>query len=146
MTAPTQEMIKTIVDESFIFRSLSEDIRDRLKDAATVCEFPAGATIIHEGDEGDNMMIIIGGQVQVSQRTLDGDISLAELGHKAVIGEVSVITGTPRTSTVVALADVSVICFSRDTIQSIIASSPKVKTLLLKLIEGRALHAVGKAL
>ncbi|MBN2717893.1 MAG: cyclic nucleotide-binding domain-containing protein [Deltaproteobacteria bacterium] len=145
MTTAVNEMIAAIVDESLIFRSLSEDIRDRLKSEAHICEFSPGETIIREGDDGSNMMIVIDGTVQVSQRSKDGEVSLAELGRKAVIGEVSVITGTPRTSTVVALEDVSAICFSKETIQSIVASSPKIKTLLLKLIEGRALQSAGKS-
>ena len=146
MTAVVDETISTIVDESLIFRSLSTEVRNQLKQEAKYCHFSAGGTLIREGDAGSQMMIVTNGTVQVSQRGQDGEVSLAELGKKAVIGEVSVITGTPRTSTVVALEDVSVICFSKETIQSIIESSAKVKSLLFKLIEGRALHTAGKGL
>ena len=143
MTTPTEEMISAIVDESFIFRSLDDDIRTLLKEKAHGCQFSAGDVIIQEGDEGTEMMIVHSGTVQVKQLSPKGEVSLAELGKRAVIGEVSVITGTPRTSTIVARDDVSVICFSREVIQSIIESSPKVKKLLLKLIEGRALRSMG---
>ncbi|MBN2529575.1 MAG: cyclic nucleotide-binding domain-containing protein [Deltaproteobacteria bacterium] len=142
MTPPTREIISAIVDESFIFRSLDEEIRAQLKAKAHSCSFSAGEVIIEEGDEGTEMMIVNSGTVQVRQSSYRGEVSLAELGKRAVIGEVSVITGTPRTSTVIAKDDVSVICFSRETIQSIIASSPRVKKLLLKLIESRALQSI----
>jgi CRP/FNR family transcriptional regulator, cyclic AMP receptor protein len=134
--------ISQIVDEALIFRSLENGIRAKLKAEAHACHFAAGDVILREGDPGSEMMIVTSGKVSVSQRTANGEVTLAQLGEKAVIGEVSVITGIPRTGTVVALDDVSVVCFSAETIHSIIESSPKVKSLFLKLIEGRALRSI----
>jgi CRP/FNR family transcriptional regulator, cyclic AMP receptor protein len=138
----TDGNITQIVDESFIFRSLDEAVRAKLKTEAHTGQFAAGDTIIREGEPGTEMMIITRGKVSVSQRTAKGEVTLAQLGEKAVVGEVSVITGIPRTGTVVALEDVSVVRFSADTIREIIQSSPKVKSLLFKLIEGRAFQSM----
>lgn len=142
MTTPDKEILSdtlsNLVDESFIFRSLANDARATLKEAAEVRTYENGQVIIREGEQGTEMMIVISGKVDVSQGSANGDVALAQLGPRAVIGEVSVITGTLRTSTVTAAETVTVLCFSKETIQSIVAASPKVKTLLLKLIEGRA--------
>lgn len=144
MITSTETLISEIVDESFIFRSLDDNIRARLKAEAQMRSFAPGSVIIREGDEGEEMMIVTRGKVQVSQRTLQGNVPLAQLGRKAVIGEVSVITGTPRTSTVVAIDNVSVVCLPASSMQAILDTSPKMKALLLKLIESRAMQSASK--
>ncbi|MBN2340450.1 MAG: cyclic nucleotide-binding domain-containing protein [Deltaproteobacteria bacterium] len=142
MSTPDKEMISAVVDESFIFRSLEEDIRATLKDAAEVRHYNEGDVLIREDEEGTEMMIVVSGTVEVSQLSYKGELSLAELGKRAVVGEVSVLTGTKRTSTVTAKEEVTVLCFSKEIIQSIVASSDKVKKLLFKLVEGRARQSI----
>ena len=62
--------------------------------AATQRTFQNGEVLMREDEEGLEMMILQAGKVEVTQLGNVGDVTLAELKPPAVIGEVSVITGT----------------------------------------------------
>ena len=66
-------------------------------------EFPAGAELLHEGESGDDAYLLRSGEVDVSR----GGRWLAKLAPPSFVGEVSALTGTPRTATVCAKTDVS---------------------------------------
>jgi diguanylate cyclase (GGDEF)-like protein len=69
--------------------------------------FKQGHVIFNEGDETSEMYIIVQGKVQVfksagSQRK----ILLAELGPGSMIGEMSLISGRPRSATAIVVEDI----------------------------------------
>ena len=110
-----------------------------------VMRFPAGELILREGDVGDTMFLVLDGSVLVeTSGGARSSVHLAELGRGACVGEVSVLTGGPRTATVAAKTDVTVATFARHRIQRILDAHPKVRALLEALVEGRAKDTVGK--
>jgi len=142
LDSPNQTTIDAMVDQAFIFKSLDPEVRQVLKTEAIPRVFSSGDVLMREDEEGIEMMIIAAGTVSVSQLGAHGDVTLATLGPGSVVGEVSVITSAPRTSTVTACEDVAVISFMAETISAICDNTPRVRQLLLKLIEGRARHSI----
>lgn len=65
--------------------------------------FAPDAIILREGERGDDAFLIREGEVAVTH----GERSLATLGAGAFVGEISALTGTPRTATVRARGAVS---------------------------------------
>ena len=65
--------------------------------------FEAGEVILREGDPGDFFLVIVEGDAAVCQ----GEILIATVHSGSVVGELSLLTGTARTSTVVAQTPVS---------------------------------------
>jgi CRP-like cAMP-binding protein len=65
-------------------------------------EVPAGATVVHQGDEGDYFYAIVAGQCVVTRETpLNREgIKLADLGMGDTFGEEALITGARRNATV----------------------------------------------
>ena len=61
----------------------------------------AGETIISEGDYGDSLYIIVGGEVEVLR---DG-ASIGRLGEADWFGEMAVLTGETRSATIRAVSD-----------------------------------------
>lgn len=74
----------------------------------------AGATILTQGDPSDRLYVIVRGEVVVSN-TPDGgvEVELAVLRAVDVFGEIGVLEGRPRTATVRALTDVSLLALDR---------------------------------
>ena len=144
METPDKQTISRLVDESFIFKSLEGWVRGKLKEFAVPRFFESGQVLMREDEEGMEMMILVSGLVEVTQLGGGGDVALATLKPGAVIGEVAVITGTSRTSTVTALEDSIALAFSAEVIGDLIDLNPKIKKLLLKLIEGRARQSLSK--
>jgi len=94
------------------FAELSEEGLQRLAGICEEAETPAGATIIHEGEEGDCVYIIREGEVEISitisLKLLPGEMndrekSLVRLHEGAFFGEMSFLFDTDhRTATAVA--------------------------------------------
>jgi NTE family protein len=76
------------------------DPRERrvLAPLVTTVEVPAGHTLLRQGDDGNEMMIIAAGTATV----LRDDQPIAELSRGDVVGEMSILVDAPRNATVVA--------------------------------------------
>ncbi len=77
-------------------------------DELKIMDFPAGAEIIKEGDDGENFYILTKGTVQVFRNTLAGDrIALAIMSDEAgtFFGEAALIAKDKRSATVTAITD-----------------------------------------
>ena len=133
-----------IVNTSHLFKSLDDEGRRRVLSSGYVCSFSAGETLIKEGDHGTAMYLLLNGKVRVETTAAQGSVHLAELGHGACVGEVSVLSGGPRTATVTAATDVDAVAFEKHRIERILADYPKVRALLEALVEGRARDTIEK--
>jgi CRP-like cAMP-binding protein len=70
--------------------------------------WPAGATVLREGDGSDHVIIIEAGRVKVSLSSPTGrQVVLAIRGPGDMVGEISAIDGRSRSATVTALSAVS---------------------------------------
>src|SRR3954464_3738533 len=78
------------------------------------CSYPSGSTIFEEGDHGDCMHVLRSGAVKVVRPSQDEDIVLDVLGPGKVFGELAVLNSSPRTATLVALADAITVVVDKD--------------------------------
>jgi CRP/FNR family transcriptional regulator, cyclic AMP receptor protein len=86
---------------------LSEGDRDRLLELGGPRRFTAGEYLIHQGDRGDHLLILLEGHVKAS--TIDSrgrEIVLSFRGPGDVLGELTFTRGDPRTSNVIAIEPV----------------------------------------
>lgn len=133
-----------IVLRSHLFKSLDDAGRRDLLESAFVMRYDGGDVVLREGDPGDTMYLVMEGTVRVETRTPSGTLQLAELGRGACVGEVSVLTGGPRTATVSAVTAVTAATFARHRILRLLDAHPKVRAVLDTLIEARARDTVEK--
>ncbi|MBP52882.1 MAG: hypothetical protein CMI27_07025 [Opitutae bacterium] len=87
-----------------------------------------GDTVMKQGDEGDGMIVITRGSVKVSI----GDLVVDIMGRGAVIGEMAVLAGIPRTANVVADSSVTALWLTTASMQAIISESPELSGSLWK--------------
>ena len=75
--------------------------------AASLSEvsLPAGTVIVREGEAGDKYYVIFSGEVDVAGR---------KLGPGSGFGEIALLRDVPRTATVVATSDVTLLALERD--------------------------------
>lgn len=140
LLADLEEMVVT----SHLFKSLDAEGRAKLIESGFVLAFEPGETIIRQGDEGSAMYMVLQGKVRVETAGVHGSVQLAELGRGACLGEVSVLTGSARTASVIAITPVQLVTFESHRIDRVIDAYPRVRQLLEAMVEGRARDTVEK--
>src|SRR5687768_17235410 len=65
----------------------------------------AGEVVIRQGDPADRLYLVRSGRLRVIVEEEDGLRTVRELGAGAAIGELALLTGAPRSATVLALRD-----------------------------------------
>jgi cAMP-dependent protein kinase regulator len=98
--------------------------------------------VVREGDAGDTMFVIVTGTVRVMTRLKGKEIQLAVLGEGEFFGEGSLITGKPRTATIVACEEVELLCLSKEALDRIAAMKPRVRDVLMQFYQQRAENTV----
>ena len=95
-----------------------------------------GQAIIREGDEGDFMLLIIAGSVDIFKNNAQGERQLmTSVGPGMTLGEMSMIDGEPRFATCIAADSVVFAVLTRDAMANIILEKPSLGAkILIKLV------------
>ena len=95
-----------------------------------------GQEIIHEGEQGDFMLLMIEGSVEVfKQDRWNTPKLIASVEAGKTLGEMSMIDGEPRFATCVALKETTFAALTRDNMVKIILDRPGLGAkLLIKLV------------
>ena len=117
-----------------LFAGVSKRHLGRIARAATTRRFSATTRILHVDDPGGKTFyVILDGQVSV----LRNGRRIARLGPGEEFGEMALLTDSPRTATVVADTDVTVMCLSRSAFNKVLKSEPAVSVALLRTLAER---------
>ena len=87
-----------------LLAALPEPVLERLARESADATFPAGATIVREGDPGDRFYVVSSGTVGILGR---------EFGPGDAFGEIALLRDVPRTATATAVTDVSLVTLER---------------------------------
>lgn len=87
---------------------------------------PAGRELTHEGAYGQEFVVIAAGSVAVYKR---GE-QVATLGPGGFVGEIALLTGRPRTATVVSTSSVKVLVIARHRFLTLVDRLPGVRAQL----------------
>ena len=86
-----------------LFAGLDDVDRARLAEACPEHLFGAGERIVRQGDAGQSMFVVLDGRVRVTLEPSGQEVAVTSRG--GFFGEMSMLTGDPRTATVSALDD-----------------------------------------
>jgi CRP-like cAMP-binding protein len=87
--------------------------------------YKKGMTLFHENDHRRELYLIQSGSVKVYRKINNREIELAVLKKGAVLGEMALIDGKPRSASAVAREDCSVILIDADTFHEKISGVPQ---------------------
>lgn len=115
--------------------------------------YPAGATMLREGDQSQNsyMLLVLTGDVTVEMNDPGGSppVEVSVLGPGSLIGEMGLIDGEARSVSCVAASAVQAGGLSRKALERLIDLHPKVAARLMVAIAKRLadrLRAAGQQL
>ncbi len=138
LTKPWSQRLQDAVAAIPFFAPLEEEERKKLADSATLHVFSAGEMIIREGDPGRSIYVILDGQVRVFTRDHYGEeLELAVMGASQFFGEMSFLTGKPRSGSVAAVDTSVVVELSYTSMRKVVKEHPAVKKVLLEFYNER---------
>jgi len=129
------EEIEAVLGPLAIFEGFSSNDLDVLCDYMECYAAATGTTILKEGDEGDYMMLVLTGSVNVVKHDPhSGAKVVSEVGPGGFLGEMSLLDGMRRFASCIATSPTDVAILHRDDLTGIVTGQPAVGTKLLLLL------------
>jgi CRP/FNR family cyclic AMP-dependent transcriptional regulator len=123
---------------SSLLTGLPEHLAANLFAAATPVKLAADETLFMAGDAGDGCYRVEDGLLKVTMVSrAGGERILAFLGAGAIVGELSIIDGLPRSASVVAVRDATLSFLSRAAFEEFAKAHPEVYKTLVTLLATR---------
>jgi len=120
-----------VLGELPILRFLPEATRVLVVQRFTPCTFGFGSVIAAEGTPPDALYVLVSGRARVVKRTDSGDeVPLNVLRAGDSVGDVEMLEGTPRLTTVRASTDVLALRLGATEFQALIDQHPDIRTYL----------------
>jgi len=135
-----KEKIKGVARFAGLLRTIEifEPLKDDdLLDLATLLklnDYPWGFPIVQKGDPGTNLFIIVSGKVEVLD---DQGVTLAELVRGDVFGEMSLLSGDPVTTTIIAAEPTQLAVMNQKDFRHVLTRFPALQVFFYKLLVNR---------
>jgi len=120
-----------------IFDPLSEEEMDLLSKSCKSRIYAPGEAIVRLGGEGSSMFIINRGKVEVQIMENGKPKKVNELAENDFFGEMSLLTGQPRTANVIATVETEVLQIRKNALKPIIESNPVLVQSITDIIDER---------
>ncbi|MCK5133114.1 MAG: mechanosensitive ion channel family protein [Candidatus Sabulitectum sp.] len=132
------EDINTELKKVELFEPLTDEDITTLADYSSILRYTRGEAIVRQGDTGDSLYIIRSGSVEITLKTGKNEpIVLASLGPGKYFGEMSLLTGEPRSATVTTLEETQVVVVDKDGLKALFESNPALAEPLSTMLEKR---------
>jgi CRP-like cAMP-binding protein len=114
-----------------LFAQLAEDELLAVVRGLQLLTFEPGQVVITEGETGQSLFVITAGAVKVFVRNPSArDVEVGELREGDFFGEISSLSGRPRTATVTAAARCELLELDKATVDSIARTHQRVRDML----------------
>lgn len=138
----SEPLFERTVPKSVLFEVLSDVEREAIVREMELETHDEGSVIINEGDPGTSMYLIASGEVKVYTRGTTGTLYLARLREGDFFGEVSVLTGKPRTATITASQRTELLRLDKSKLDGVLSKHPGIRKVLDEFYKKRAAHTV----
>ena len=120
---PYEEMLASVP----LFSRLEQDDLKRLGKAVVPRTYEKGAEIVKEGEQAVAFYVIVSGKVQVTK----GGTELATKGAGEPFGEMALLDGFPRSTSVIALEETECLVMTRWDFTAELRTNPSIALSML---------------
>jgi len=121
-----------------LFAELDDDEFAAVTALATTHHVGKNNVIVHEGENGNAMFVILEGTVKISYYAPDGrEVILSLLEEGAFFGEMSLLDKQPRSATVTSLGAATIAQIRRNDLESLLLKKPSLTLKLLTEVVSR---------
>lgn len=108
-------------------RGLSPVQRETLRALVELRRYNSGDVVFSQGDEGSELFLVLRGSASVELRQPDGGTTrLVSFSAGTVFGELALLTGTPRSATVLADSELTCLVLTEAAFQQLNANHPAI--------------------
>jgi len=145
--APTEAeatLIRVVQDP--LFSGIGAPAIERALGRLRTIPVTAGQVVVHQGEPADHFYLVQRGRLAVTQRDPDGqERELRTLGPDAFFGELGLLSGAPRSATVTATTDGSLLVLDGPEFLELVGGGAAVRARLLGLYGQRQVAATAAA-
>jgi NTE family protein len=121
-----------------IFAGLKPDALDALRSELEWLSLPGGWTLFEEGETGDSLYVVTSGRLGAMAKTAGGtDELIAQIVAGETVGEMALLSGEPRSATIIALRDTEMLRLPRHAFERLLDTSPHAIRFLTDLLVRR---------
>jgi small-conductance mechanosensitive channel/CRP-like cAMP-binding protein len=127
-----------------LFDDLPVEAQRQLAAVARRELYDDGETLVREGEPGDSLFVIEEGRVRISksgEAIGTGTIDLAQMQAGDFFGEMSLLTGEPRSATVTALGGCRVLVLTKEALLPVMTQDPDLARVLSAALAARRAEA-----
>lgn len=122
-----------------VFTPLSDDQIRTLVDGAELQRFTGGEALVRQGEVGASLFVIRSGAVRIERTESGGPATkIASLGAGDFFGEMSLLTGEPRTASIVAEEETEVVVVDKEAFARVLTADTAILPGLSEALESRA--------
>ncbi|MBI5454565.1 MAG: cyclic nucleotide-binding domain-containing protein, partial [Deltaproteobacteria bacterium] len=134
-----RDLIRRSLKSIDFLQALTDGELDRVEASARIEVFGKGEAIVTEGEAGSTCYFLRSGRAEVYSKGQNGRESLVTtLGPGGFFGEMSLLTGEPRSATIRAAEESVCIVIDSDVFHSIFREDPELSERLSELLSRRA--------
>ena len=134
----TSNELVEVICQSYLFKGLLADVKDRLLTLAITRTLADGETLFTRGDPADGLYGIQSGQVRISVVGANGqEVGLALLEPGQVFGEIALLDNEPRTASATAVSVTTLAQIDAAGFDTLLNEEPRLSRHLLKVLSQR---------
>ena len=123
--------------KSPLFEGLSDQELQQLVDNATPVSLSAGETLMVQGDPGDSAYVVLKGGFEIQKQSGPSLIKIDVRNPGEIIGEMALLSNSPRSATVVAVTDSEALRISQEVFEELLSTSPSASLAVLHWVLAR---------
>jgi CRP-like cAMP-binding protein len=100
-------------------------------------QFADGQRFFSQGDAADAAYVILDGRASVLLNTPSGEIQVAELGDNALVGEMGILSDTPRSATIMAAVPTTALRIDKRVFLELMAQFPQMALAVMRELAQR---------
>jgi len=122
-----------------LLSGLDDGILEKIAATLQKAVYPAGSVIVKEGEPGDALYLITKGLVEVKKRepSLGVDLTVAKMGEGECFGEMSLLSGKPRSATIIASEPTEVYKLPKKEFYAVLAGNPSISLAMNRILAAR---------
>jgi CRP/FNR family cyclic AMP-dependent transcriptional regulator len=126
-----------------LFSKLEQSKLKLLAFTSELQTYEDGETVFREGEAADRTFVILDGEANIYAKTKadGGEVVVGTLQENQLLGELGVLTTSPRSATIRAKGRLMMLCISGDMFLKLLAENPPVALDVMRQLSGKLVLA-----